>query len=198
MCVDNAILDIGCGDGLWWTREFFSKLGKCVVGIDKQANREWFRAKSTNAHYVVADAQKLPFRDVAFDLVFEKDVLHHVVSPLAVLLEMRRIARLHVVMIESNRFHPISYLHMVRLQGHNHFTQKRFESLASSLRGEYAVRFFYKEAHFLPTRSRILCRILVAYNTLMERIVPRFFLAYNIAVASKRLAGFEARVNFST
>jgi SAM-dependent methyltransferase len=52
------------------------------------------------------DGAALPFDGETFDLVVESNLLHHVPDPLAVLREMRRVAKRHLILIEPNRFHP--------------------------------------------------------------------------------------------
>jgi ubiquinone/menaquinone biosynthesis C-methylase UbiE len=59
--------------------------------------------------FIVADASSLPFRDNAFDVVFEKDSLHHVNQPKEVLKEMRRVSRNLIVLVEGNRYNPLSF-----------------------------------------------------------------------------------------
>ena len=48
-----------------------------------------------------ADARKLPFKDGSFDYVFVSDGLHHCDSPHRALLEMYRVARAGVIVVES-------------------------------------------------------------------------------------------------
>jgi len=49
----------------------------------------------------MADAMKLPFADGSFDWVFVSDGLHHCDSPHRALLEMYRVARVGVIVVES-------------------------------------------------------------------------------------------------
>ncbi len=49
----------------------------------------------------IEDAQRLSFGDQTFDIVFVADGLHHCSSPHAALLEMYRVARRGIVVIES-------------------------------------------------------------------------------------------------
>jgi SAM-dependent methyltransferase len=54
---------------------------------------------------IQADGARLPFADDAFDVVVEGNFLHYTDDPVAVLREMGRVARRHVVLIEPNRWH---------------------------------------------------------------------------------------------
>jgi ubiquinone/menaquinone biosynthesis C-methylase UbiE len=51
----------------------------------------------------VADAERLPFRDRSFDLVYVHDGLHHLERPEAALAEMTRVARRAVSVTEPAR-----------------------------------------------------------------------------------------------
>ena len=78
---DSLSLNIGCG------RE-----SVCDVRLD------FVRTESTN---IVADAQRLPFREGVFSFVYERNVLEHLPSPGLHLREVRRVlsrsGRLHLI-----------------------------------------------------------------------------------------------------
>jgi SAM-dependent methyltransferase len=59
---------------------------------------------------VLADAARLPFRDGAFALAVEGNLLHHVRDPVAVLKEMARVSAGRVAAVEPNRNHPPMFL----------------------------------------------------------------------------------------
>jgi len=121
--LSNAtILDIGCGEGRLWTYDYFSKIGKYVAGGDVLRSEKWNSWKRKNLDFIVCDAAHLPFKDETFDVVFEKDSLHHMKNHARVLTEMRRVSRAKVVVVECNRYNPVSYLRMVRMRGHNHLS----------------------------------------------------------------------------
>jgi SAM-dependent methyltransferase len=58
---------------------------------------------------VVGDAEKLPFEDDAFDVVFCGNLLHHLTDPTIAVREMRRVARRHVVLLEPNAINPLMF-----------------------------------------------------------------------------------------
>ena len=51
-----------------------------------------------------AGGEALPFPDDAFDVVCELGVLHHIADPAPVVAEMLRVARIGVVLSDTNRF----------------------------------------------------------------------------------------------
>jgi len=73
---NNAyVLDVGCGDGE--DCKLIAPHVNYVIGVD--IHLSFLRLpKVANLDFFVADACNLPFKDGAFDVVFEKDALHHI------------------------------------------------------------------------------------------------------------------------
>ena len=90
-----SLLDVGCGPGTI-TVEFAERLnpGK-VVGLDAAAEviAKANEFSAPNLSFVVGDAYVLPFDDDSFDVVHAHQTLQHVADPVAVLREMRRVAK---------------------------------------------------------------------------------------------------------
>ena len=94
----ESVLDFGCGTGLW--RNLF-RSGR-YVGLDQNeamvagARQRW---EGDNAEFVhcpgIADGDRTPFEDGAFDVVFMAAVLQHnsATDKAALLKEIRRILR---------------------------------------------------------------------------------------------------------
>jgi len=82
----DRIVDVGCGRG---TMLDSASLGdrKCI-GVDGHIWPEW---RSSSQLFVCADADALPFRDGAFDLVGSFDVLEHLDDDQAGVVEQRRV-----------------------------------------------------------------------------------------------------------
>jgi len=95
----TKILDVGSGSGLF--AEAFALRNLEVMGIDK--NPQMIKtAMDTvlDAHFREASAEKLPFQDNSYDLVFLGHLLHESNDPLAVLQEAARVAVLRVAVLE--------------------------------------------------------------------------------------------------
>lgn len=99
----QRILEVGCAEG--------ANIHNCgvderkFVGMDLYCEKLEFAASHLqNTKFVCADAAHIPFRDNSFDLVFCKDVLHHVENRGRVFEEMIRVCKLQkkVVIIEAN------------------------------------------------------------------------------------------------
>jgi len=89
-------LDLACGTG-------YAAIGLAVAGLAaevhaadlsvKMLERCRANAEATRAdvRLALADAERLPYTDAAFDLIVARGALHHVPSPLDALREMRRV-----------------------------------------------------------------------------------------------------------
>lgn len=102
---ETSVLDVGAGNGtLTW--HLAQRAGR-TVGID--FSRNLLERAPTELPFVQGDALSLPFADNSFDVVVESNFLHHVDDPVAVLREMKRVARARIMLIEPNRWHlPMS------------------------------------------------------------------------------------------
>jgi SAM-dependent methyltransferase len=86
----GSVLDVGCGSGLVLGSSDSSP-GGLRVSIDSYPWPEW-EDRSTSL-FVLADADHLPFRAGAFDVVGSFDVLEHLADPVAALQEQSRVCR---------------------------------------------------------------------------------------------------------
>ena len=95
----DTILDVGCGPGTI-TVDFAALASKGkVIGSDavesvlSQASDYAASRGLTNVKFQKDDANALPFEDNTFDIVHCHQVLQHVNNPVAILKEMRRVAK---------------------------------------------------------------------------------------------------------
>jgi len=102
-CVEGIkvqnVLDIGTGTGVF--AEAFSRLSLSITGID--INEELLhlaRREVPDAKFILAPAEKLPFKEKMFDLVFLGLVLHETDDPTQTLVEARRVARFRTAILE--------------------------------------------------------------------------------------------------
>ena len=89
--VDTAVLDVGCGSGLFFPE--VADYAKIVVGVD--VSRELLlKAKNhaaKNVHVVQADADHLPFQEGKFNAAFSFTVLQNMPKPAKTLQEIKRV-----------------------------------------------------------------------------------------------------------
>ena len=95
----KSALDVGTGSGIF--AEAFAALGIEVMGIDVNTDLlALARQYVPTAHFEEAPAEKIPFADQAFSLVFLGHVLHETDNQLGALQEARRVARQRVTILE--------------------------------------------------------------------------------------------------
>lgn len=177
------ILDIGCGDGVD-AQVFIKKYKLHTYGIDI------FKHDNINSikklHFRISTIYNIPYKDNFFDYVFLHDVLHHIDEPKQrfakhsqALKELKRICKRggYITIVEGNRYNPLFYPHMVKILGHNHWKQGYFIKTVKYMFPNALFRFF--EAHFYPEKY---LRFFKVYEFIMEHFVPRWFLAYNVAL----------------
>jgi SAM-dependent methyltransferase len=102
----RTVLELCCGSGLM--TEALARRGARVTGTDVSAQaleraRERARRYGFDARFQAADAEALPFRDGAFDIVAVHDGLHHLDAPDRAIREMARVARHAVLILEPAR-----------------------------------------------------------------------------------------------
>lgn len=97
--VVKAVLDVGCGSGVF--AEQFAAEGKQVSGLD--ANPDMLtaaRAFVPGGIFQEGTAEKLPYADGTFDLVFMGLLLHETDDALAAVREARRAAVWRLAVLE--------------------------------------------------------------------------------------------------
>ncbi len=127
---------------------------------------------------VQGDAERLPFEDKSFDVVFCGNLLHHLVEPLVAVREMARVARSFVVLVEPNTVNPLMLAFGVLKpaeRGTLKFTQRYVRKLGE--RAGLRPRHVVTQGAVLPNKTPAP---LVSALSLLER--PSFLGFYHIAV----------------
>ena len=140
----NAILDVGCGEGVLvhkWAQRYPQAR---IVGIDLEApdiQAGWAQHQAPNISYRVMKAENLPFADGEFTLASAIEVLEHVPDPAVTVAEMARVARGGYVLVSVPREPLWRGLNMARgaywkdlgnTPGHvNHWSKRSFVELLS-------------------------------------------------------------------
>lgn len=98
----EKILDVGCGTGIVLKnlRGRYPKLS--LYGVDNSEGMMRM-AGAHNFYLRIADATNLPYEDKAFDVVFARMILHHLLDSTLekTLNEMKRVTRKTIVIAES-------------------------------------------------------------------------------------------------
>lgn len=180
----RKLLDVGCGDG-HDAEIFIDRFGLDTYGIDVYQHQDVESVKGLK--FKKGGIFNIPFDDQSFDYIFLHDVLHHIDEPqqryekhIAALKKLKRVCKQggYILIVEANRYNPLSYPHMVLFSRHRHFTRPYFEQLVGSVFDR--VEFKHFEAHLYPPRFLRPFRI---YERIMEgTLILRPFLAYNVSV----------------
>jgi SAM-dependent methyltransferase len=114
----KSVLDVGCGPG-----DYLSQFDKFVpikltVGLD--ISSQVFERRDRKGNLLVASVRYLPFIGDTFDVVFAKDLLHHVPDAISALNEMLRVSRAYLALVEANRGNLLLDMHVI--YGHPHLT----------------------------------------------------------------------------
>lgn len=92
---DNInILDVGCGNGLFGS--YFCDVASSITGVDASEHAlQCAKDRGYQNTYKISDfcTDSLDFPDNSFDFIMCKDVLEHLLDPLHLLLEMKRVLK---------------------------------------------------------------------------------------------------------
>lgn len=95
MSCSALILDVGCGTGLLFGH--IASHVDTIIGLDisrKILLQAKERAKKhSNVHVILADADRLPFKEASFDMVFAFTLLQNMPNPDGTLKEISRAAK---------------------------------------------------------------------------------------------------------
>ncbi|MCS6846694.1 MAG: methyltransferase domain-containing protein [Anaerolineae bacterium] len=121
----KRVLEFGCGIGTY-VREI-RRYTPHVFGFDIEVERlRAGRARGVEG-LLAAEAERLPFADGAFDVVFSNEVLEHVQDDRAACREIARVLRPggRAVIFAPNRLYPFE-THGIYWRGQYHFGNKPF------------------------------------------------------------------------
>ncbi len=89
----TRVVDLGCGDGR--SLDLFERIlpGADWYGLDVADSPEARHRQRVDNRFVVFNGTDLPFEKGSVDLVFSKQVLHHVQNPAALVADVERVLK---------------------------------------------------------------------------------------------------------
>jgi ubiquinone/menaquinone biosynthesis C-methylase UbiE len=107
------VLDLGCGTGAHAVR--LARRGCAVIAVDLtlegvRAARARFTSEGLSGKFVVADAERLPFRDHAVAVTWTFLLLHHFPKLDQLPREVARVTRSRVIAFEPNAQNGLTWL----------------------------------------------------------------------------------------
>jgi 2-polyprenyl-3-methyl-5-hydroxy-6-metoxy-1,4-benzoquinol methylase len=166
---NKKILDLGCGDGalsyLLW------KKGSIVYGIDNSEIAIKYAKKkhtefNTNCQFLLADCYKTEFDSNYFDCVVCTDVMEHILEPLKLLTETKRVLKPEGYAVISTpirfTYKPLDKMHMLE------WFQEEFEDMVSQVfhGNEFyeSHPLFWMEFMNRSLRNRIIVNLLSLFS----------------------------------
>ncbi len=169
---NQKILDVGCGFGS--DAVFIAQSAKEVVAVDTKSMETWseLKTKYHNVKFKIGNICNLPFGEKVFEVIFIKDVLHHISSAerKRALSEIKRVVKPggFIIIVEANKYNPLFFLHYTMFIHHSHFSGSYFESLISAKFPQ--VVFQYLDLHNYPTKNSTLLSVLYFCEFVWEKI----------------------------
>ncbi|NHI04388.1 hypothetical protein DYY67_1246 [Candidatus Nitrosotalea sp. TS] len=141
---DDTVLDVACGSGL--VSCALAGIVNHVTGIDitpamiEQAKLLQNSKKLENLTWKIGDVTSLPFENDSFSLVITRYSFHHMMDPISVLSEMKRVCkpggRIAVIDVTPDKDKADRYNKMEKLRDPSHakaLTINEFESMFNQL-----------------------------------------------------------------
>ena len=110
----TRVLEIGCGYGYFTTR-LNQICDVCGIDIDAEKLRH-----NPVARTQVMDAAHMDFEDDTFDVVYCHQTLHVAAEMDAIVREMKRVSKGHIVIVEPNNLNPLSLMVGVLVRSEKH------------------------------------------------------------------------------
>jgi ubiquinone/menaquinone biosynthesis C-methylase UbiE len=135
----STVLDAGCGEGVPLSLLIKQNPAGQAAGVDLDPDRVRIaRQRIPTAHFLISNAQSLPFSSQSFDLLVSLETLEHMGYPERALSEYARITRRYILLSVPHEpwwrlgnMARLKYLpNLGNTPGHiNHWTRRGFRSL---------------------------------------------------------------------
>lgn len=189
------VLDAGCGSGDMAL--LLKDLGCDVVGLDAHAYAHWEARSSDRIKFCLGSSEAMAFGNGSFDGVISMDALHHMAWPEKALAEMVRVAKAQapVVVIETNRLNPLTFIRMTLVAGHETFTPRKFFKMVEQTIAGPCQRIMV-ESRCLPWNAAWLLNLQKVVSNLLEALPwARPWLTYQMALFSGKGTKVDVKID---
>lgn len=168
---DLTILELGAGEG-YLTKLITGKLKYKKYTATEISDEGVKRLREKGIEALKMDAQNLEFEDGSFDVVCAFDAMHHVADPRGMALEMIRVAKKSVFLIEANGSCLIRKLlektRRYKTVGEKSYTPQEYASFFSNpkIKNIYIKPFLA----VFPFTPPILAKPAILISEIMERL----------------------------
>ncbi len=164
----KKILDVGCGPGHLVNQLCLT--GYNSTGLDITESFIRFAKKNYQGHYIIGDANELPFSNQEFDTVLVRNVLEHMTDDKKVLRECLRVGK-RVIIVVPNRTsrkllkRGLIFSHYQDKTHLRNYTRQSLRKLISISNGKI---ISIKKSEYLPNKSIVF--ELLSGNNIIKRI----------------------------
>lgn len=142
--VNGSILDVGCHSGTF-TQKILQRTGsQNIYGIDVSRSAITLAKKRIpQGNFQVADAAQLPFKNTSFEAIFCLEMMEHVVDPVRVLREIKRVgkvgSRVYILVPSENKLFKLIWFLWTMYYHHwnhahiQHFSNGMLEKLVKNI-----------------------------------------------------------------
>jgi ubiquinone/menaquinone biosynthesis C-methylase UbiE len=195
------VLEVGCGEGA--NIYNLRNTRKGYTGIDFSCSRIEFAKKNVRGTFAVGDGTSIKLKKSSFDIVFCRDVIHHVWEHEKLIKEMYKVCRPggRIILIESNALNPVNLVFSLifrKEHGMRKIYPGYIKRVFNKLKMDKNMSIGYSEAYNLdrlvfhysmgfPKLSKysFIRALNQAVNSVFEFITPRIFWAYMIIECRK-------------
>ena len=189
----KSVLEIGVGIGM--DAKQFAMHGAKYTGIDLTPNavkitKQLFKTFNLKGKFLVADAEKLPFKNNSFDLVYSHGVLHHTPHTSRAIREVYRVLKpggqAIIMLYYKHSFHYLVdiciYRYLLRLGFIKNSLQELLNEHSdgkgnplSKVYSKKGMRKLFRRFHRVKIKIRYL-----EFPRIVEKILPKRF-KYNLS-----------------
>lgn len=182
----KTILDLGSGIGE--DTQFLLKRGALIISLDSSEKCLLFSQKANHNLHIRADATDLSFfKKKSFDIVFGREVLHHINTDKC-LLEVRRILKNNgfAIFQEPLKYNPLIAMYRIlkkneRVPQHP-FSPGKLRSIAKKYFRDVETKYlytllplFYIIKVFVPQKSKMASTLYNALFSEIDVLISNFF-----------------------